>query len=61
LAKIERQIAKLDGTEARLHGDLAANATDHERVTALDAELQGVRAEKAELEHRWMELAEEVG
>jgi ABC transport system ATP-binding/permease protein len=61
LAKIERQIAKLDGTEARLHGDLAANATDHERVIALDAELQGVRAEKAELEHRWMELAEEVG
>jgi ATP-binding cassette subfamily F protein uup len=61
LARLERQIQKLDSTEKRLHDDLAVNATDHERVLALDAELQALLTEKAELEERWMELADQVG
>jgi ATP-binding cassette subfamily F protein uup len=61
LARLERQIQKLDSTEKRLHNDLAVNATDHERVLALDAELQALLTEKAELEERWMELADQVG
>jgi hypothetical protein len=37
---------------------LAANATDHERVRELNAELVVVTAERGELEERWLEASE---
>ena len=37
LARLERTMEKLRDREVRLHADLAAAATDHERVLALDA------------------------
>ena len=37
---------------------MAAAATDHERVLALDAELRALHDERATLEERWLELAE---
>ena len=60
LTKVERSMARLRETEARLHADLAAAATDHTRVLALDGQLRAVLAEQTELEDRWLELAEQA-
>jgi len=61
LTRLERQIARLTDTEARLSAALAANATDYERLIELGAELRAVQAERAELEERWLTVAEESG
>jgi len=58
LAKVERRSQKLHAEEDRLHAELAAAATDHEQVLALDAELRAVVSEREELEDRWLEIAE---
>jgi ABC transport system ATP-binding/permease protein len=55
---IERRIARIDEAERRLHDELAAHATDHERILALDAELRAVTAERDALETQWLELSE---
>jgi ATP-binding cassette subfamily F protein uup len=60
LARLEREVDKLSRREERLHADLAANATDHERVLTLDTELRGLRVERERLEERWLELAEQA-
>jgi ABC transport system ATP-binding/permease protein len=59
LARIERRLAKITSAEQRLHDQLAAHATDHERVLALDAELRELAQEKTELEDQWMDLADD--
>ena len=58
MTKVERRSQKLHAEEDRLHAELAAAATDHEKVLALDAELRAVVAEREQLEDRWLELAE---
>ncbi len=60
LTRVERLLARLSTEESRLHVDLAAHATDHLRVGELDARLRALAVERAELEHRWLELAEAV-
>ncbi|HEY8373657.1 MAG TPA: ABC-F family ATP-binding cassette domain-containing protein [Pseudonocardiaceae bacterium] len=60
LARLERKLDKLSAREAELHEALAAAATDPDRLLELDAELRAVQAEKAEVEERWLELAEMV-
>jgi ATP-binding cassette subfamily F protein uup len=61
MARLERQISRLQGQEAKLHEKLAAAATDHEVVLTLDAELRGVVAEREALEEQWLEAAETAG
>lgn len=61
LSRLERTIGKLDQREAQLHGQLATHATDYEKVSALDAELRAVQAEKGAAEEQWLELAERAG
>jgi ATPase subunit of ABC transporter with duplicated ATPase domains len=61
LARLERQIEKLDQRETRLHDQMAAHATDYEKVSTLDAQLRGVQAERAIVEEAWLELAERSG
>jgi ATP-binding cassette subfamily F protein uup len=61
LARLERQIAKLDQREAQLHEQMATHATDYEKVSNLDAELRGVLAERSGAEEAWLELADRVG
>ena len=56
MARLERQIEKASAREETLHEQLAANATDYEKLTELGAQLQAVQAEKAELEERWLEV-----
>ncbi|MEV0530254.1 ABC-F family ATP-binding cassette domain-containing protein [Kitasatospora sp. NPDC050463] len=60
MQKLERQIAKLDQKESKLHAQLAEHAADFSKVAELDTQLRGVREEKEELEMSWMELAEQV-
>jgi ATP-binding cassette subfamily F protein uup len=61
LARVERQLDKVRDREARLHDDLAAVATDHERVLELDRALRVLQEERAALEDRWLELAVAAG
>ena len=61
IARIERDLEKLERREKTLHERIADNATDHEKVLALDGELREVHSEREALEERWMELAEELG
>ncbi|MFW3170078.1 ABC-F family ATP-binding cassette domain-containing protein [Geodermatophilus sp. CPCC 206100] len=56
--RLERRLEKLTAEEERLHGELAAAATDHTRVLALDEQLRAVLAEKEQVELDWLEAAE---
>ena len=63
MAKIERQMGKLDKREVELHAALAAaagEAMDSEKLASLDSDLRNVAGEKGQLEDRWMELGEQV-
>jgi ABC transport system ATP-binding/permease protein len=60
LARLERQIARLADTEAQLSADLAANASDYTVLVELGGRLRAVQEERAGLEDRWLEVAEEV-
>jgi ABC transport system ATP-binding/permease protein len=57
LQRLERQIERASVREIALNSELAANATDYEKLTELGAQLRAVQAEKAELEERWLEVA----
>jgi ATP-binding cassette subfamily F protein uup len=57
LDRLDRQIARAGEREAKLHAELAANATDYARLTELGAQLTAVEAERADLEERWLEVA----
>jgi ABC transport system ATP-binding/permease protein len=61
LTRLERQISRLADTEERLSADLAASASDYQRLIDLGAELRAVQQERAELEDRWLVVAEEIG
>jgi ABC transport system ATP-binding/permease protein len=58
LNRIERQLAKLTEVEAKLHDQLAASASDYERLAELDAELRKLADERGELETAWFDAAE---
>ncbi len=60
LTRLERQIGRLQDREAELHQELAAHATDYEKVAVLDAQLREVRAERENAEDAWLVLADEV-
>jgi ABC transport system ATP-binding/permease protein len=57
LQRLERQIERLTARQASLEVELAANASDYERLTALGADLRTVQMERADLEERWLEVA----
>jgi ATP-binding cassette subfamily F protein uup len=57
LQRLERQIERASVRETALNSELAANATDYEKLTELGARLRVIQAEKAELEERWLEVA----
>ena len=60
LQALERTLERLRRTENRLHEALAAAATDHERVLALDAELRALADERTAAEDRWLALADDA-
>ncbi|NKY40413.1 ABC-F family ATP-binding cassette domain-containing protein [Cellulomonas septica] len=61
IARIERRLSRIADLEKDLHDKMAAQATDHQAVLALDAELRTLAAEKDELEAAWLEAAEVAG
>jgi ATP-binding cassette subfamily F protein uup len=60
LSRLERQLDRVSGQEAELTQALASNASDYSRLIELGAQLRAVQDEKAGLEERWLELAEEL-
>ncbi|MCX4550439.1 ABC-F family ATP-binding cassette domain-containing protein [Streptomyces sp. NBC_01500] len=60
LQKIERQLDKFSDRESKLHAHITENATDFGKVAELDAQLRELKAEREELELRWLELAEDA-
>jgi ATPase subunit of ABC transporter with duplicated ATPase domains len=60
MARVERQLSRLQEREERLHAEMAAQATDHEAVLALDAELRAVQQERDGLEEEWLAAADVV-
>jgi ABC transport system ATP-binding/permease protein len=60
LQRLERQLERLSTREKKLAAELAANATDYEKLTALGADLRATQAEKADLEERWLTVAAEL-
>jgi len=57
VARIERRLEKIATQETKLHEELAAAATEPERLMALDAELRALVSEREELEEAWLEQA----
>jgi ABC-type multidrug transport system ATPase subunit len=61
LARVERALTKLSQREAAVHERMAVHATDHEKVTALDAELRAIAGEREALEETWLDLVDRIG
>ena len=60
LARLDRQLAAVTKREAGLTAELAASATDYAKLIELGDELKAAQASKAELEDRWLEVAQEA-
>ena len=60
LQRLERQIERLSGQEARLGEQMAQHASDYEKLTEMGAGLRSVEAEKAALEERWLTVAADL-
>jgi ATP-binding cassette subfamily F protein uup len=61
LDRLERRLEKLAKQEAELHEQLAANATDYEKLQELNEQLKNVQAEAGQVEEEWLMLAEDLG
>ncbi len=57
LQRLERQLDRASAREKELTAELAANATDYEKLTSLGAELRAAQAEKSDIEERWLTVA----
>jgi ABC transport system ATP-binding/permease protein len=60
LARLERQVGKLEQREAQLHDQLARHATDYVKVAEFDGQLRAVRAEREQTEEAWLALADRL-
>jgi ABC transport system ATP-binding/permease protein len=60
LQRLERQLDRLSARETELADQLAASATDYEKLISLGAELRAVQAEKSGLEDRWLAVAADL-
>jgi ABC transport system ATP-binding/permease protein len=58
LSRIERRLDKLSSLEKDLHDQMAAAATDYEKIATLDGKLRELTDERGRLEEEWLTLAE---
>jgi ATP-binding cassette subfamily F protein uup len=58
LGRLERALAKLEAREAALHEEMAAAASDHGRLRALQAELRTLGENQEKAEAAWLETSE---
>ena len=56
--RLERALEKLDARQAELYEQMAAAATDHERLRAVQSELDELATERERLEASWLETSE---
>src|SRR5215203_3931796 len=61
LARLEQQIARLDERLTALHEDMAAAASDYQRLNELHHEIELITASKDQLEVAWLEAADIAG
>jgi ATP-binding cassette subfamily F protein uup len=61
LARLEQQIARLDQRLSTLRDQMAAAASNYQRLTELQRELELINANKEELEMAWLEAADMAG
>ena len=61
LNRIDRQLSKLSAQEDRIHVQMAAKATDHTAVLALNNTLRAIVDERETLELEWLSVAEIIG
>ncbi|MGH3447544.1 MAG: ABC-F family ATP-binding cassette domain-containing protein [Nocardioidaceae bacterium] len=60
LARLDRQLAKLNARVDDVHQQMAEHATEHERLAELDAQLADLTAQRDAAEVAWLEAAEHV-
>ena len=58
MQRLDRQIDRLAAREETLTAELAAQASDYEKLIELGAQLRAIQEEKASLEERWLVVAE---
>jgi ATP-binding cassette subfamily F protein uup len=58
MQRLERQIDRLAAREEELTAELAASASDYEKLIELGVQLRAIQEEKASLEDRWLVVAE---
>ena len=58
MARIERRLDKISSLEKDLHDQMAAAATDYEKVAELDGKLRELTDERERLEEDWLTLAD---
>lgn len=61
MARLERQIEKLERAIADLHARMLEVASDHAALRALDADVRAAQADHARAEEEWLAAAEIVG
>jgi ATP-binding cassette subfamily F protein uup len=57
VARIDKQLKRIETREAQLIEEMSTNAADHDKLATLSAELRALSNEKAELEAEWLEAA----
>jgi ABC transporter C-terminal domain len=60
LQRLERQLDRVTARHAELSAELAASASDYTRLIELGAQLREVESQKADLEDRWLTVAEDL-
>jgi ABC transport system ATP-binding/permease protein len=60
LQRLERLLDRVSAREAELTAALADHASDYTRLIELGGELRAVQAERADLEDRWLTVAEQA-
>jgi CHAD domain-containing protein len=60
LARLERQLGKLEDRILALNEKLADHGSDYDKIVELEAQLKAVQEERAQVEEAWLTLAEEV-
>jgi ATP-binding cassette subfamily F protein uup len=58
LARLDRQLSRVNTRIASVHARMAEHASDFVRLAELDAELTELTGDREQLEHAWLEAAE---
>jgi ABC transport system ATP-binding/permease protein len=60
IARLERQVARLQDKEEQIHQRMAGAAADHGLLASLTAEIRDVQAQRQALEDEWLKAAERL-